>query len=162
MKNKPKLSIICALDKNRGIGKNNKLLTHLPKDLAHFKRVTSGYPVVMGLNTYKSIGRPLPSRLNIVLSRDKDLKIKDIKVAHNIDDSISIASLENPKEIFVIGGASIYQQFIDRVDRLYLTIIDKTFDADTFFPDYSMFKKTVSEETDLDQGLALTYLVLER
>lgn len=160
--NKPRLSIICAIDKKRGIGKDNKLLIHLPKDLAYFKRITSGCPVIMGFNTYKSIGRPLPNRQNIVLTLDKKLKINGIEIAHSISNSLKIAKRNNPKEIFIIGGASIYDQFIDISDRLYLTIIDKIFDADTFFPDYSQFKKTVSTETDIDKGLKLTYLILER
>ena len=162
MKNKSNISIICAIDKNRGIGKNNKLLIHLPKDLKRFKRITLGHPVIMGLNTFYSIGKPLPNRLNIVLTKNSKEKISDVEIANSISQALDIAKKSNSDEVFIIGGGSIYKQFIDIANRLYLTIIDKVFEADTFFPDYSQFKKTVSRETDIDEGLKLIYLTLER
>lgn len=160
--NKPQLSIICAIDKKRGIGKNNKLLVHLSKDLKRFKKITHNHTVIMGLNTYRSIGKPLPRRVNIVLCDDKKIKIPGVIMASTIAKAIMIARKHDQKEIFIIGGASVYNQTINLVDRLYLTIIDKVFDADCFFPDYSKFNKIKSSQEGIDQGLKIRYLILER
>lgn len=159
---KPIISIICAIDKKRGIGKDNQLLIHLPKDLKRFKSLTLDHPVIMGYKTFQSIGKSLPKRLNIVLTRDKNKKIEGVKIANSTREALDIAEKDKSGEIFIIGGASVYQQFIDLADRLYLTIIDKIFEADTFFPDYSQFKKIVSKKTIIDKKNKLTYLILER
>lgn len=159
---KPKISIICAISKkDRGIGKNNKLLYDIPNDLAYFRKITSSHPVIMGLKTFQSIGRPLPNRLNIVLSADKT-EIPGCVVCQSIDDAIKIASKSNNEEIFFIGGASIYAQAIDLADKLYLTIIDGDLEADTFFPDYSAFKKNISEKKEESSGYKYRFVELER
>lgn len=157
-----KISIICAIDKNRGIGKNNKLLYNIPKDLEHFKRITFDHPVIMGENTYNSIGKPLPKRTNIVLSRDKDLKIPSCIICNSLEYAIETAQKKDQQEIFIIGGASVYAQAINIADKLYLTVIDAEKQADTFFPDYSNFKKIISQKDETSAGYNYKYLELER
>lgn len=161
-KQKPKISIISAISKNRGIGKNNDLLFHIPEDLKYFSKTTSGHPVIMGERTYYSIGRPLPGRLNIVLTKNHDLQIKGCTICGNIDQAVKIASIVDSREIFFIGGGMIYSQAIKFADRLYLTVVDAEPEADTFFPDYSDFKKIISEKRSICGGLKLKYLILER
>lgn len=158
---KPRISIISCVAKNRGIGKDNKLLFDIPADLQHFKKITLGHPVIMGLNTFKSIGRPLPGRLNIVLSPDDD-KIDGCTVVSSIDEAISRASAEDQEEIFFIGGGMVYKTAIEFADRLYLTVVDAEPEADTFFPYYSQFEKIISEETERSSGYKYKYLVLEK
>jgi dihydrofolate reductase len=160
-KNIPKISIICCIAKNRGIGKNNKLLFDLPEDLRHFKEITVGHPVIMGLNTYNSIGRPLPKRTNIVLSLDP-VEIPEVIVAGNIDQAIRIAQKNDKKEIFFIGGGMIYRQAIKLADRLYLTVVDAEPEADTFFPEYKEFNKAISEESHSNNEYNFKYLILEK
>ena len=141
-----KVSIICAVGKNRAIGKDNKLLWDIPDDLQHFKDITKGHPVIMGYKTYESIGKPLPDRVNIVLSREK-INIPGCIACTSLEDAIKIAKEHDDKEIFIIGGGSIYAQTIDLADKLYLTLVDDIVeDADTFFPDYSKFDKVIKEE----------------
>ena len=131
---KPLLSIICAMDKNRLIGKNNQLPWHLPADLAFFKQSTLGKPVVMGRNTFESIGKPLPGRQNIVVTSNPEWQASGCDVATSIDGAIELAM--SADEIMLIGGASLYEQTIDIVDKLYLTLIDFEFEGDTWFPEY--------------------------
>ncbi|KKQ17887.1 MAG: Dihydrofolate reductase [Berkelbacteria bacterium GW2011_GWA1_36_9] len=158
---KQTISIIACISKNRGIGKGGKLLFNIPEDLQNFKKITFGHPIIMGYNTYKSIGRPLPGRLNVVLSLD-DIKIDNVKIAKSIDEAIKIASQNDKEEIFFIGGGIIYQQAIKLADRLYLTIVDKEKEADTFFPDYSEFNKIISEEKKESDGYKYKFVILER
>lgn len=162
IKNKPIISMISAISKNRGIGKNNKLLFDIPEDLKYFCTITSGHPVIMGERTYYSMGRPLPKRLNIVLSQNKELIIPGCIVCFNIDDAIRIASEKDKNEIFFIGGGMVYSQAIKFAGRLYLTIIDAEPEADTYFPDYSDFKKIVSREPHEYNGIKFEYRVLEK
>jgi len=154
--------MICAISKNRGIGFQNKLLFDIPGDLKRFRKITSGHPVIMGERTYYSIGRPLPNRLNIILSRDKQLKIAGCMICYDIDEALEIAAKNDQDEVFFIGGGTIYEQGIKYADRLYLTIVDSESEADTFFPDYSDFKKIVSSEDLVDNGYKIKYLTLER
>ena len=139
------INIIAVVAKNLAIGKNNQLLWHIPDDLKHFKEITQNHPVVMGLNTYYSIGKPLPNRINIVVSKDK-IEIPNVHVFTSLDTAIDFALSQN-EEIFIIGGASIYEQTIKKADKLYLTIVDQEVnDADAFFPDYSEFKTIIKQE----------------
>ncbi len=128
------LSIIVAVGKNLEIGKDNKLLWHISEDLKHFKTLTLGQTVVMGENTWYSLPKhPLPNRKNIVLSHNEDLVIDGANVFSSIDDFLDFVKTE--EKVFIIGGASIYSQFIDIVDTMYITRVDMDFEADTFFPD---------------------------
>lgn len=125
------ISLIAAMDKQNGLGKDNKLLCYLPADLKHFKTITMGKPVIMGHSTYKSIGKPLPGRLNIVLSH-KQPSIDGVEVADSLEKALELAG-DSP-EIMIIGGASIYEQALPLATRVYLTVIHHTFTADVFFP----------------------------
>lgn len=157
---KTKISLIAAVANDRGIGKNNKLLFDIPEDLKYFRDKTSDHTVIMGYNTYKSIGRALPNRKNIVLSRQL-LKLMDAITVKSIEEALK--KVEGEEEVFIIGGASIYEQFLPFADKLYLTLVDTTdSDADTFFPDYSdfqNFKRTGGGESN---GLKYTFCELTR
>lgn len=158
----PKLSIIVAIDEKRAIGKDNQLLWHIPEDLKHFKELTTGHTVVMGENTYRSIGRPLPNRTNIILSMTPDFSPEGCFVVRSIDEALNVAKEHESEEIFIIGGASIYKQFLPIVDRLYVTEVTGIHEADTFFPEYDDFTKRVSEEK-IDNGkYCFTFFTLER
>ncbi len=135
------LKIIVAIGKNREIGKDNKLLWHLPEDLKHFKNLTKNSTVIMGYNTYLSIGRPLPNRKNIVLC-DKVLNIDGVEVYNNLEEC-----LKENNDAYIIGGQSIYEQTLKYVTELHISYIDKEFkDADTFFPAFEKsFKLKYSE-----------------
>lgn len=129
-----KLSLIAAVDKNFGIGKGNQLLCHIPNDLKRFKEITMGKPIVMGRKTFQSIGKPLPGRRNIVISKTVSA-IDGVEVYPTIEDALS--KCKHDEEIMVIGGATLYQQLIHKADILYLTHINGAFDADTFFPSFN-------------------------
>ncbi|MCD4704462.1 dihydrofolate reductase [bacterium] len=140
------ISIICAIGKNKAIGKDNQLLWDIPHDLQHFKDITVGHPVIMGYKTYLSIGRPLPGRTNIILSK-KLVNIPGCIVCTSLDEAINKGKEIDLEEVFIIGGGSVYAQTINLVDKLYLTIVDDTVeDADTFFPEYDQFNKVIKEE----------------
>jgi len=161
--NKPIISLISAIAKDRGIGYKNKLLVHLPPDLKHFKEVTSAHMVIMGQTTYESMGKALPNRENIVLTKDANLKLSDAKVMYSIEEALEYVKSSSEEEIFFIGGASIYAQSIKFADKLYLTLIDKIYPADTYFPEYANDFKLVKEsETQEYNGLEFKYTEWER
>jgi dihydrofolate reductase len=130
-----KISLIASIGKNGELGFKNQLLWHLPDDLKNFKRVTSNHTVVMGQKTFESIGRPLPNRKNVILTRNKDYKIDGCTVIHSADDVIKLAKKE--KETFIIGGGKIYKLFFPKAERLYLTEVNASLKADTFFPKFN-------------------------
>jgi len=130
-----KLSLIAAMGRNHVIGNDGDIPWHLPADLKYFKQLTLGKPVIMGRKTFESIGKPLPGRTNIVVTRDiQNYRPDGVKVAAGIDDAIAIAG--DVEEIMVAGGAQIYAQTIERADHMYLTRVDAVFDGDTFFPEF--------------------------
>lgn len=144
--NNPIISIIAAIGENRELGKNNKLLWHIPEDFKRFKELTTGHPVVMGRKTYESIGRSLPNRVNIIITRDRNFQTKDRLVTHSLEEAIKAAKTKDENKIFIIGGGQIYKQAINIADKLYLTIVKGKFEADTFFPDYSRFQKVIFQK----------------
>lgn len=144
------ISIIVAIGENRAIGKDNKLLWNIPEDMAHFREITTGHTVIMGDKTYLSIGRPLPHRKNIVLSLDEKFEAPGCVVRHSLEEVLSEYG-KSAEEVFIIGGGMIYKFALPYVDKLYLTIVEDSPEADTFFPDYSEFKNVASEE-DLNNG----------
>lgn len=158
---KAKLSIICALAKDRAIGKDNRLLWHIPEDLKRFKKLTMGHPVIMGQKTFDSIGKPLPGRINIVLNRDENKKISGVIIAHSIQEAIDLAQKKDDKEIFIIGGGSVYTQTINLADKLYLTLVEGDYEADTYFPDYSDFV-IISKKYNQSGKYKYHFLELER
>ena len=130
------VSLIVAIDQDNGIGKDNKLPWHLPADLKHFKTLTTGHTIVMGRKTFDSIGKPLPNRRNIVISRQKGLEAEGSEVVQSFPEAFNLCEDEN--EIFIIGGAQIFDYAIPLANILYLTIIRHSFEADTFFPEIDL------------------------
>ena len=127
------ITIIAAIGKNNELGKDNQLLWHLPADLKHFKNLTSGHPIIMGRKTYESIGKPLPNRTNIVVSRKENWFEEGILIVPSLKDAIKHAKKIN-ENIFIIGGGEIYRHTIDMADRLEITQVNHQTDADVFFP----------------------------
>lgn len=140
------ISIIVAVAKNGVIGDKNSLLWHLREDMIHFRTTTSGHPVVMGRKTYDSIGRPLPKRTNVVITRDTNLTIEGCTMAHSLEEAVAL--FDKSEEVFILGGAQIYRQALPLADRIYLTVIDKEYEGDTSFPeiDYSQWRECCREE----------------
>lgn len=129
------INIIVATSKNNQIGSNNQLPWHIPEDLKYFKEKTNGHMVVMGRKTYESIGRPLPNRKNIVLTRDLDFKPDGVTVIHSFEQALIMCTKE--ENSFIIGGGEIYELFLPFANRLYITMVDQVIDGDTAFPHYT-------------------------
>ncbi|MET4083824.1 dihydrofolate reductase [Pedobacter sp. UYP30] len=159
------INIAVAIAENYAIGKDNKLLWHMPEDTKFFKRTTSGHAVIMGRKTFDSVGKPLPNRQNIVVTRKTELEIPGAVVVNSLASAYK--AVEQPDaQIFVIGGAEIYKKALPDVQRIYLTTIHHTFDGDTFFPKLNMDDwQEVSSEThkaDEKNKYDYTFAVLER
>lgn len=158
------ISMIAAFAEGRVIGENGDMPWHLPADLQHFKKVTSGHPILMGRKTFESIGRPLPKRRNIVLTRNKDFSAAGVEVIHDFSEVTPLMKLE--EEFFVIGGATIYEQLLPKAERLYITNIHQAFKGDTYFPFIDEKEwVVVSEENgivDEKNQYPHTFLVYER
>lgn len=161
-----RLSIIVAASENDVIGRDNDLPWSLPDDLKFFRSTTSGYPVIMGRKNYESIGRPLPKRHNIVISRDSALKIDGCDCVTSLEDAIELAHTDGVKEAFVIGGGQIYAQALALADRVYLTRVHAHIDGDVLFPplDSSAWKKVSEERHEADEthAYAFTFQVFDR
>ncbi|MFP4046634.1 MAG: dihydrofolate reductase [Bacteroidales bacterium] len=127
------LSMIVAAAENNAIGKDNKLLWHLPDDLKHFKNTTKGHHIIMGRKTFESNGRPLPKRTNIIITKNKDFTADGCLIVHSIDEALEIA--KNDNEPFIIGGETIYRQAMPLAERIYLTRVHTEIEGDTFFPE---------------------------
>lgn len=157
------ISLISAMGRNRVIGINNTLPWRLPADLKHFKQITLGKPVLMGRKTYESIGKPLPGRTNIIISRDSDYQVPGCIVVHSIDAALAAA---DHNEVMVIGGAALYEQMLPRADRLYLTLIDEDFKGDAWFPEINYAQWQERERFDHAPDVANAYhysfLMLQR
>ena len=155
------ISLIAAIGKNGEIGKNNKLIWHLKEDMQYFRKTTMNHPVIMGYNTYKSIGRALPNRLNIVVTKNNKDKITDKSILVYDDLNKLIKDLKNEEEYFVIGGSSIYQEFYDIANKMYLTEINaEDRNADSYFPkiNYNEWQKHIInhlEENDIIYAFAI-------
>ena len=130
-----KLSLIAAMDKNRLIGKDNDLPWHLPADLQHFKSTTMNKPILMGRKTYDSIGRPLPGRTNIVLTRSEGIHIDGVTVVNSLDEAIK--SVPDADELMVIGGSSVYELVLPKTDFMYLSFVEGEFEGDAWFPEFN-------------------------
>ena len=162
------ISMIAAIGKNRELGKGNELLWHIPDDLKRFRSITKGHPCIMGRKTFESIlaiiKKPLPDRTNIVVTRDKKWSYEGVLAVDSIEDAIQLAKRKlGGEEVFIIGGAQIYELGLSYADKLYLTLIDDTKEADSFFPEYEkVFTKKVFEEAREFGGLKYTWVDLER
>lgn len=166
-----RLALIVAQGRNRVIGHQNRLPWYLPEDLRYFKQVTLGKPIIMGRKTFESIGRPLPGRTNIVITRDDQWTAKNIKIVCSLEEAIEVAEaqalIDGVEESVVIGGAQIYAQSLASVDRLYLTQVEANPEGDAYFPeiDYSAWQELDRESYpagDAPGRYAYTFLVLER
>jgi dihydrofolate reductase len=152
------IALVVAVAENRVIGKENKLIWHLPADLKYFKQLTSGHPIIMGRKTYESIGRPLPNRTNIVITRQADFKAEGCLVANSLTDALMLAQ-QLDENIYVIGGAEIYKQAMFLADTIYLTEVHHSFEGDTFFPeiDTILWEETAREDHQPDEKNAYAY-----
>jgi dihydrofolate reductase len=157
------ISIVVAIAQNHAIGKDNKLLWHLPKDLKHFKEITTGGTVIMGRKTYDSVGRPLPNRRNIVITRQQ-IEIPGCEVVNSVEAALDLCRDE--AEVFIVGGAEIYKQAMPLTDKIFLTIVHQDFEADTYFPEIKedIWKETDRQDHEPDEKNQLPYsfITLER
>lgn len=157
------ISIIAAVSKNNVIGRDGKLPWHISEDLKRFKRLTSGHVIIMGRKTFESIGRPLPNRTNIIITRDKNFTPEEVVVTHSVEEALDIGrEKEERGEVFIIGGGQIYTQSMRYADKLYLTVVEEEIEGDTYFPDYSEFKKVSFERAGEENGLKYKFIDLEK
>ncbi len=166
------ISLIAAIGRNNELGKNNQLLWQMPADMKHFREITSGHPIIMGRKTFESIGRPLPNRQNIVITRDQNYLSHGVDVVHSLDEALRLTSALNGKrfeetqdeiEVFIIGGGQIYKEAISRANRLYITRVDVASEgADTFFPeiDPSVWIEASRIENSADEKNPFPYAFL--
>jgi dihydrofolate reductase len=162
---KPKISIVVGIiEKTRAIGQDNDLLLRVADDLRRFKALTTGHAIVMGRKTYESIGRPLPNRTNIVVTRNPDFRPESVIVCGSLESALDKAREMEKEEVFVIGGGEIYKQALPFTDKLYLTLFHTDVPGTIFFPDYSDFTKETFREDRVDEktGVKYTWLDLER
>lgn len=156
-------TIIVAISTNNAIGLNNQLLWHLPNDLKHFKDKTRGHTVIMGRKTFDSVGKPLPKRRNIVITRQA-ITFAGAEVVNSLEKAMELCADDG--EVFIVGGAEIYRQAMAIADKIYLTIVHHVFEADTFFPeiDYKAWRETEIEDHGIDEkhAYAYSFITLER
>ncbi|MCK6474754.1 MAG: dihydrofolate reductase [Planctomycetes bacterium] len=152
--------LIAAMAENRVIGRDNKLPWHLPDDLQHFKRLTTGHPVVMGRKTFISVGKPLPKRENVILTRNKEFSAPGIVVCHSAEDVA--ARYPGETEVFICGGEEIYRLFLDRADRIYLTVIHQSFDGDACFPEFDLTQFPEIEARRVEAPIPHTFFTFQR
>src|SRR5258706_2166165 len=159
------ISAIAAIGENKELGAKNALLWNIPGELRRFKEITTGHPIIMGRKTFESIGRVLPNRTNIVITRDGSFKIEGIVVVDSLNSALE-AAREAPggdSEVFIIGGGQIFKESLPIVQKLYLTLVHKSFpEADVFFPEYKEFTKEISKENRESPEFSYTFLTLEK
>jgi dihydrofolate reductase len=169
----PRLSVLAAMAQNRIIGNNNAIPWRLPHDLKHFKELTMGHPIIMGRKTHDSIGRLLPGRTSIIITRQPDYEVPGALVVNSIGEALSICSqtrseegehLDQVNECFVIGGADIFQQMLPLCDRIYMTEIHRDFEGDAYFPEFDRndWREVSHEEHVDDNGLEYHFATLDR
>ena len=160
------LSLIVAVAENGVIGKDNQLPWHLPNDLKYFKNQTWGMPILMGRKTFESIGKPLPGRKSIVITRNNNWQFDGVEVVHSIDDAINKAENLGVKEIFVIGGAEIFKTSLEKARRIYLTRVHHAVDGDVFFPEMDTAKWNLAQsrfsDADEKNAYAHTFQIWEK
>ncbi len=164
---KPRVSIVAAIGRNREIGHGNELLWHIPEDLKRFKALTLGHPIILGRKTFDSIvgmlGKPLPGRTNIVITRDPQWHYEGVERASSLEEALKRAAEIDTEEVFIGGGAQIWAQSLPFVDRLYLTLIEDSKEGDSFFPPYEeLFQRNIAEETREHNGLTYHWINLEK
>jgi dihydrofolate reductase len=156
------VSVIAAVADNNAIGLDNGLPWHLPEDLKHFRSLTMGHHIIMGRKTYESLGRLLPGRTTVIVTRQTDYCIAGALVAGSLEEAVSLC--DNDDEVFVIGGAELYKLALPTADKLYLTEVGGEFAADTFFPKYdkAAWREVARERLVSEGGLAFSFVVYER
>ena len=152
------ITIIAAIGKNGELGKNNDLIWHLPNDLKRFKKVTAGHHVIMGRKTFESLGKPLPNRTNIVITRNHDYKAEGCVIVNSLEEAITLAKTEDPNP-YILGGAQIYKQAIKIADVLDLTLVDAELNADAFFPNINttIWKEVERYDHQMDEKHQYNY-----
>ena len=160
---KPVVSAIASIGRNRELGKDGALLWRISDDLKRVRALTTGHPIIMGRKTYESIGHPLPNRTNIVVTSNPDFNAPGCVCATSLTEALTIAREEDAEEIFIFGGATLYTEALPYVHRLYLTVIDaEDPEADTFFPEYNEFTRIIQSEHRAQDELAYEWVTLER
>lgn len=162
---KPSVSLIVAQAENRVIGCQNQLPWHLPEDLKYFRRVTMGKPVIMGRKTFESIGRLLPGRLNVVVTRQPDWSFPGAQVASDLQRAVELASQQGAEEVMIIGGSQIYEQAIPIADRIYLTQVHRSYEGDAWFPkliEADWQEVSCEDGIDPDSGIKFSFVTLQR
>ncbi|HWK21395.1 MAG TPA: type 3 dihydrofolate reductase [Ureibacillus sp.] len=156
------ISLIVAHDNNRVIGYENKMPWHLPGELQYFKEQTMGKPMIMGRKTFDSIGRPLPGRKNIIITRNENFQVDGVEVARSLEEALKLAG--DVEEVMIIGGEQIFKMALPITDRLYITHIEHDFNGDTYFPPYGDEWKLISksEPVEAPDGYSYTYCIYER
>jgi dihydrofolate reductase len=156
------LKILVAFDENRVIGKNNTLIWHLPADLKRFKTITTGHVIIMGRKTFESIGKPLPNRTSIVISRQADLQIEGAIIAHSVEEAILKAKSITREDIYIVGGAEIYALSLPLADQILVTQLHDIFEGDAYFPEIpaEIFEITEKERGITDEKNAYQYSYL--
>ena len=159
----PEICIIAALaSENRVIGVRGQIPWHISADLKRFKALTTPHPIVMGRKTFESIRKPLPNRVNIVVSKTGLFEGQTLRTVRTFEEGLMIGRILDKERVFVIGGGEIYRQAIQGADRLFLTLVEGDFEGDTFFPDYSDFGNVISEEPGEENGIRYRFVELER
>lgn len=160
----PRVSLVVAMAENNVIGKDGDLPWHIPADLKHFKAVTMGKPIVMGRRTYESIGRPLPGRLNIVVTRDPSRQWDGVETVQSLPDALDRAAADGAEEIMVIGGGDLYRAALPLAQRIYLTRVHEVVDGDTVFPalDSADWREHSCERKDDIHHVPVSFKILER
>ena len=158
----PRLSLIVAMARNRTIGIDNQLPWHLPEDLKHFKSLTMGHHIIMGRKTYESIGRPLPGRTTVIVSRDPGYAMEGCLVAHSLEEAMQMSAGDD--EAFFVGGATLYAQALPLAERLYITEIQADYEGDAHFPEFDLgrWRETAREKHANAAGLGYDFVVYER
>lgn len=154
------IALIACMDRNRLIGRGNQIPWHLPNDLKFFKQTTMGHTVVMGRKTFESIGKPLPGRHNIVLTRDRNYRAEGVEIVHSLEEV-----LEREEDMFILGGAHIYEQFMPYADKLYITRIDAEFEGDAYFPEIDTSWQLIESQpgiTDEQNPYSYTFNTYQR
>lgn len=164
--NIPVIAAIVAMAENRVIGINNQLPWHLPADLHHFKQLTTGHAILMGRKTHESIGRPLPNRLNLIMSRDRSYMADGCVTVSSLDEALAEAAKQHHTQLFVIGGAEIYQLLMPQISQLYLTIVHQTVNGDAVFPaiDQQQWEELdrVRHEADEKNTFAYSFVTMKK
>ncbi len=156
-------AIIAAVADNGVIGRDNDLAWHLPADLRHFKKTTSGHYIVMGRKTFETLGKPLPNRTNIIITRNPDYRQEGAVVVHSLEEALGFAEKKGQEKVFILGGGEIYRQAMVLADRMYITEVHGTFEGDTFFPeiDPEVWREEHREDHPADEKNKYAYSFVE-